>query len=405
MKDEKLLAAMGHIREDMVAAAMEDAPHSQKPMWIRYVAIAATLILVVGTGAWWLMRQKRPDATASNDTNIGGIVRHYKAGQAVSTEQTLAREWEWQYKTVSERYYRMTLGGAEYCIRRELTDETLLGEQIGTGTAYGFDVYENEKRHELAVDVYMVGGIANDLLVAVNLGDGYYVYGREVNQPPADFGAFWSDYQLAEHLQLADFSYDIGYDTQGYFTLTDDAEIMEMLQNCARAPFTEVGIWHKDACNSICFSVTSEALGIYRRVFTITDDGFILTNIVDNSYCFDVGKEAACSIIHHAQQSSIATEAKPYVSTLAGQVVAITDHCMLIDDSALCEDESDGIVFRVPTEDIRIYRHIAVGEVTVGDWVLVRFTGDIDADNQYTVNGALNIATGTAYHGCIMIPE
>lgn len=78
---------------------------------------------------------------------------------------------------------------------------------------------------------------------------------------------------------------------------------------------------------------------------------------------------------------------------------------MLIDDSALCEDESDGIVFRVPTEDIRIYRHIAVGEVTVGDWVLVRFTGDIDADNQYTVNGALNIATGTAYHGGIMIPE
>lgn len=426
MKNEKLFAAMGQIDEDMIVAAMEDAPRQKKPMWIRYTAVAAALVLTVGAGAW-LTHHRKPDAT--NNSDIGGIVRNYKAGQTVGTENT-ARVWEWEYKTVAERYSSMTIQDTEYHIRRELTDETLLGEKIGTGTAYGFDIYENDKRHDLAVDVYTVGGIADDLLVAANLGEGYYIYGREASpsatdgQPiavdlgngqyafmqepdyhPADFGTFWQAYHLAEQLQLADFTYNINYDTQGSYTLTDAAKIMEMLQNCGSAPFVEDQFAKQSDCKSVCFSVTSEALGVYRHVFSVRDDGYIFTNIMDYGYRFDIGKETAKQIIDYALQHSTEIAGNPYTSTLAGQIVAIEDDCILIDDSALCENPEEGIVFRVPTEDVRISRHITVGQVTVGDWVLVRFAGDIDAANQYTVNGAFDIEKGELSHSDIMIPE
>lgn len=413
MKNETLFAAIGQIDEDMIAAAMEDAPRKKKPVWIRYAAVAATLLLVVGAcrmiHPWQYIPKIQvpiavPNVNAPNYTYIGGIARDYKAGQTVSTE-VVERVWEWQYKTMNERYSSMTLNGTEYGIRRELTDETLLGEKIGTGTAYGFDVYDNDKRHDLAVDVYTLGGIADDLLVAAHLGEAYYVYGKEAYVPPANFGAFWGDYRLAEHLQLADFSYDISYDTQSCYSLTDATEIMEMLQNCGSAPFVEDKYQWNAGCRSVCFTVTAEAWGVYRRGFTITEDGYISTNIMDYGYRFDIGKEVACNIIDCALQNSTETTAQPYTSTLAGQIIAITDDYILVDDSALCEDERDGIVFRVPTEDIRISRHIAVGQITVGDWVQVSFTGAIDAEHQYTVTGAFDIHKGEWYQGDIMIAE
>ncbi len=417
MKNEKLFAAIGQIDEDMIAAAMQDAPKQKKPVWIRYTAIAAALAVLVGGGALLYQRfsagsSNRYTPLESDGTvYIGGIARKYKNSVGLNTESAV-REWEWEYKTITEQYHSMTHNGTEYSIRGKLTDRTLVDKTIGTGTAYGFDIYENDKRHDLAVDVYSIRGIADELLVAVKLGNDYYVYGQEAYQPPADFGTFWEGYNLAEYLRLDKFSYDIGYDAQDYYTLTDAAYIMEILQSCGDAPIrvdgwrdvedTDFIEWTKSDKKSVNFTIISEPLGVYKNVFSITDDGYIYTNIMQYAYRFEIGEETAAKIIDYAMQHRREIPVEPYYPTVSGQIIAIEDDCILIDDSALCENPEEGIVFRVPTEDIRIYRHVRY--LAVGDWVMVTFAGDVDAENNYTVNGAFNIEKGKLYDGELLVP-
>ncbi len=412
MKNEKLFAAIGQIDEDMIAAAMQDTPKQKKPVWIRYTAIAAALAVVVGAGAWLLHQQKPADplkytpiepAPIESDGTvyIGSIARKYKNSVGLNAESAV-REWEWEYKTITEQYHSMTHNGTEYSVRGELTDGTFVGETIGTGTAYGFDIYENDKRHDLAVDVYSIRGIADELLVAVKLGNDYYVYGQEAYQPPADFGTFWESYNLAEYLQLNKFSYEIGYDVQGYYTLTDAAYIMEILQSCGDARFVEDEHWMKTRRKSVDFTVTSAALGVYKLGFSVIEDGYLWTNMMGYGYLFDIGEETAGRIIDYAMQHCREIPMEPFYPTLSGQIVAMENDCILIDDSALCENPEEGIVFRVPTEDIRISRHVRF--LAVGDWVMVTFADDVDAVNNYTVNGAFNIGKGVLYDGELLVP-
>ncbi len=430
MKNEKLFAAIGQIDEDMIAAAVQDTPKQKKPVWIRYTAIAAALAVVVGAGA--LLHQHFSTGSSNRYTPlesdgtvyIGGIARKYKNSVNTSFE-CVDRTYPWECRTDNERYRTLEFNGTEYTNRFTMSGETLdasyVGEKIGTGTVSGHDSYmANDEYHAFVADVYSIRGIQNALLVAVDFGYGFRAYGIEAYQPPADFGTFWEGYNLAEYLQLDKFSYEIGYDAQGYYTLTDAAYIMEILQSCGDAPILDdgwviiedhqqnvgngsFGEWLKTERNSVSFTVTSEALGVYKNVFSVTDDGYICTNIMRYGYCFDIGEETAAKIMDYAMQHRREIPVEPFYPTLSGQIVAIEDDCILIDDSMLCENPEEGIVFRVPTEDIRISRH--VGYLAVGDWVMVTFADDVDADNNYTVNGAFDIEKGELYDGKLLIPE
>ena len=107
----------------------------------------------------------------------------------------------------------------------------------------------------------------------------------------------------------------------------------------------------------------------------MTADGYIRTNIFDYAYIFRIGEEAAEDIISYAKKNGVETEAEPYAYTLAGTITDIADGYIYLDDSIMCVDENDGMVFKIPMDDIRISRCIDYAKMGVGDVVLVYYSG------------------------------
>ena len=114
--------------------------------------------------------------------------------------------------------------------------------------------------------------------------------------------------------------------------------------------------------------------------------------------------DAARQIIDYAKLNSTPTETQPYYHYLSGTYVGIEDGYLLIDDTILCANEKDSMIFRVPADDIRISRVIDLEYVQVGDVVLVSFIGSIDKEN-FTVSEPISIQKGILYDGTILIEE
>ena len=128
------------------------------------------------------------------------------------------------------------------------------------------------------------------------------------------------------------------------------------------------------------------------------------TNVFEYGYVYYIGEEAVARVISYAKSNAEKAAFEPYEEILAGTVVEISDGYVLIDDSVRCKDPDDGIVFRVPTDDIRIRRCYEMGRIKVGDLVAVNFRGSIDPDT-LTVSGAMNISECVMTAGDILIPE
>ena len=138
-----------------------------------------------------------------------------------------------------------------------------------------------------------------------------------------------------------------------------------------------------------------KSIGLTGFWTSITEDGYIWTNIFDYAYIFRIGQEAADQIISYAVENGTESETEPYNASLAGTLTEITDGYVLIDDTVLCSDENDGMTFKVYLNDLRISRWIDVGEISVGDIVVVYFTGNIDTDAGNVVEGAFSLSKGT----------
>jgi hypothetical protein len=83
---------------------------------------------------------------------------------------------------------------------------------------------------------------------------------------------------------------------------------------------------------------------------------------------------------------------EPYHSFLGGTLTEIGEGYVLVDDSILCADEKDGVVYKVLTDDLRARRCLEYpGSIAVGDLVVVEYSGSLDEAHGNTVTGAFSI--------------
>ena len=78
---------------------------------------------------------------------------------------------------------------------------------------------------------------------------------------------------------------------------------------------------------------------------------------------------------------------------------------ILVDDSILCADKNDGMVFKVLTTDLRVSRFIDHQEVSTGSIVAVSFTDPVNVEEGNVVSGAVSMAKGAIYDGEVAFPE
>lgn len=400
MRGNELLDKMALIDPAYVEAA-DVTPKKEKTAWMKWGTAAACLVLAVFAGS--MLFHPNPSArTIPDPGNVlpGGIVREYR--DVTITKGEINIVWPWEYQTISEQYTTLILNGEEFLSGRPV-DASYIGGVLGRYDVTGFDPY-TDKEHKMAAEVYEIAGVSRDRLVAVKLDEAYYVFGRSAYAPPKDLGELLDDYSLEQTLSLGQYTECDGYEERGYFKLNDDAFIWEMLNTCRDAGFISDDSWVLDG-RSLSFTASSDALGVYKSVFRVTEDGYIWTNVFDYAYIFHIGRDAAAQIFSYAAENRIESAPEPYACSLAGTLTEITDEYIVVDDTFLCTDGKDGMSFKIYLDDIRIRRHIEFEGITVGDVVIVSFTGGIDTEAGNVVEGAYSLSRGFLSEDGISVPE
>lgn len=153
------------------------------------------------------------------------------------------------------------------------------------------------------------------------------------------------------------------------------------------------------------FTITSEALGVYKVALYVTEDGYLWTNAFDWQYLFNIGEDAASRIIHYAKENSTEVEYEPYRNSVAGTIIEITEEYIVVDDSILCKNPTDGITYKVLLNDLCISRYVDCGIVKVGDTVQISYEGEIDETSGNTIAGTISVFKATISDGDVLIPE
>ena len=397
MKTPRISEAIGNLPEDLVNGAVTYKRANKKKSFIKWGSIAACFMVMVMAAALIV-----PMFNSGDPISIGGIDRDYK-GVISGSEGDI--EFPWEYKLTYEKFYTVKYNGNEYRTRTRAINESLLGEVLGTCTAQGIDSYTDKTYTEI-FDVRKINGVSEERLVAVGMDGDYYVYFNDQVKCPATFGELLDVYNLSETLPLVKYSVNEGYKEKGYYQITDDEYIWQVLSECRDAEFyAENDKWSRGDRNYLSFTATSEELGVYKKVFYITEDGYVSTNVFNYSYVYYIGVDAANKIITYAKGNATEAEREQYEYTIAGTVTEIGDGYVLIDDTVLCKDKNDGIVFKILTEDLIIRRYLECTNIKVGDTVAVKFQTEIVLGEDNTVSGAISMYKGKVTDSGMAVPE
>ncbi len=362
----------------------------------------------------------RPTTTkvdVPNDPNkaitcfVGGIPRRYQGYSC--TEDSVAIVWPWEQQTIWEQYTNLKMNGQEYSTTSRAVSPTLLEKSFGTFEVTGYDWYDKEHGGDgiktLQCDVKKIKGVAEKRAVAVQLKGTYYVFNYREEDPPATLGDLLQECGMPDTVQLGNFTLDPDPD-DAYYTLKSNQAIWQILKDCAKAPYVADTFDHPlpAAKNSISFTATSEALGVYKHVISVDEAGYLRTNILDYGYNYQIGKEVAKQIIKIAKENAEKMDYEPFKESILGEVTRITKDAIYVDDTVLCKDEKEGITFKIPLDDIRIRRYVEsdATRLKVGNHVRITFTGQVDAKADYLVQGADSIYKVKLYDdGTWIMPE
>ena len=397
MKTPRISEAIGNLPEDLVSDAVTYKRASKKKAIVKWSSIAACFMVMVMAAALIV-----PMFLGGDSISIGGIDRDYK-GVISGSEGDI--EFPWEYKLTYEKYYTVKYNGNDYRTRARAINESMLGEVLGTCTAQGVDSY-TDKTYTETFDVRKINGVSEEKMIAVGMDNEYYVYFNDEVKCPATFGELLDAYNLSETLPLIKFSVNEGYKEKGYYQITDDEYIWQVLSECRNAEFyAENDKWSRGDRNYLSFTATSEELGVYKKVFYITEDGYVSTNVFNYSYVYYIGEDAANKIITHAKSNATEAEREQYEYTIAGTITEIGDGYVLIDDTVLCKDKNDGMVFKILTEDLIIRRYLECTNIKVGDTVAVKFQTEIVLGEDNTVGGAISMYKGKVTDSGMAVPE
>ena len=307
--------------------------------------------------------------------------RPYRSFRMEWTDE--AREWSWDKLSTFEKYSRIEIGRVKYFSTERTIAEKLLGDYLGEYIAFGYSSHfsssfcEDVIEHTETFKVYEIKDISSDICVAVEIENKYYVYRVEIEERPKTLGEFLELYNLEKTLNLRRFN-DTREEKNTNYALENDDYIWEMLYSCkeGRLCNNDGGLWNITG-DYLQFTATSEQLGTYKKVFYITESGYIKTNLLEYAFVYYIGEEQGQKIIDYARENCHEVLNDKYEYKIVGNVTEIGEGYMLIDDSAFCKNKDDGMVFRVSTEEMKIQRKC--GEIDEGDIVAVFF--ELDRNN------------------------
>lgn len=309
--NEYLNDALGEISDEKIA----EAANGKKTKRVTFLKVASVACIVLAVAAAVVfMKADKPKIKDEQTQNQANLVVQTAAAE-------ICPEKKWDEKESNEKYTELSFNGKTYLSTGMKAGKTEIGTKLGPAKAKGFDSY-TDKIYETDCEVYTVGTFKSDFLVAVKFDtDGNTYSYKAEDWFPSDLKDFTDKLNFSENIKIdSDIILSSNSDVSASQIKLHENEalpntVYRLLEACGKAKALEYTSDNmaKDGERILEFGVSSPLLSRYSLFLTISEDGYIMTNLVDVGVSFFVGKEAVKALFETADK----TGGVKYVPTTA----------------------------------------------------------------------------------------
>ena len=290
--NEQLFDTLGGIDEELITAAAPGRRRARTTPLRRLLPLAACFALaaIIGVAAW---RMQTPTPLGTKDPHRPVTADTNALESFPATEHELAVIPRWEELTTPARFGEFTVGEIRYHTRVTEIDAASVGERLGDSSSRGYDIY-TDTEHTATLSYYAIDGIAPECALAARFEgeETYYVYVNSWYRPET-LEELLTALNLRENMSFGDFHASFFYEDRCFEQVTfrdpDDSIVWEWLlsDTTLENVYDEVG-WYGSA---LSVSVNIPLLGYENIGLWVTEDGHLVTNILDTGKAFFIGED------------------------------------------------------------------------------------------------------------------
>lgn len=315
MNNKDLLKAIGDIDdryliEEKNRVKTNNMVDIMKNLKLKYILapICVVLIAVIGFYKSGIFTSNPDVAISKKD---GWIIKEVKTDKTTTSDTAIVPRWN--EMSISQQFGEVEYNNNKYSSRIAKISKDNIIKNIGNATLTGYDTY-TETTYSKKGDLYSIKGISEKCAIAVNFeGDtDYYVYVNSYYRPKT----------LGEFIEVLNLKDNIFFGTIYYNYWDKDSE-----ENID-VEFYDVDneiIWNKLFSNlnleniysdndtgkytserfsqSISISVDIPLLGYKNISVSLTDKGYMLTNILDTGKGFYIGEDKVKEFLEYIKEN------------------------------------------------------------------------------------------------------
>lgn len=212
----------------------------------------------------------------------------------------------WDDLVICEKFREIKLGDITYSSQVDEIGKEHILKFISESDMSGYDIYEDKTYTEKG-KIYSIKHISTECAVAVQIGEdeAYYVF---INPWyfPETLGDFITDLDLRNTVVFGDVYYDtyeysktFSKHTRRTYENVDDSVIWDMLLTDTSLKNVE----YNRPYDRIGVETDLPILGYKNIAFSVTTDGYIITNILGTQKCFFAGKDKTDAFAEYLKEN------------------------------------------------------------------------------------------------------
>ncbi|MDD6263407.1 MAG: hypothetical protein PUA83_10050 [Clostridiales bacterium] len=286
MKSEELMRAMSGVLPEFIDDAAPGRKKKKFSPWLKWVSAAACLT-VTAAGAVFFLRGRSEEPRWP----VYEVTVPASPGTAPVETEVIKR---WEEMSMQERFPETEFGKNWYCAsgREAPLESAETGEYLGECSLEGYDIY-TDAVYSAKAKVFAVAGISSECAVSLEFedGKGKFVYVNSSYEAET-LGDFIDDLNLEENLSAGNAYYnwhkpDGSFSTVRFDDFGDEI-IWEMLLSDRSVPESGDTL---DFATVLSVSIDHALLGYENITLSVTEDGYIWTNLLDSAKSFFLGTE------------------------------------------------------------------------------------------------------------------
>lgn len=311
--DDKYLIEKNNI-EERNRITSNKMVNIMKNLKLKYALAPICIIIIAVIGIYNSdMFTTKPDITISKKDDW--IIKEVKVDKN-SIEESVTTIPKWNEMTISQQFIEVEYNNSKYTSRiTKISSDNIL-RNIGSSILTGYDTY-TKTTYSKKGELYSIKELSEECVIAVKFeGEpDYYVYVNS-HYKPTTLGEFMDDLKLKENTSFGTVYYNYWEENAAgnkeykniEFYNVDNSVIWQMLFNNIKLENiysdNDIGKYTSEKFSqNISISVDIKLLGYENISVSLTDKGYLLTNILDTGKGFYIGEDKVQEFLNYVKEN------------------------------------------------------------------------------------------------------